>query len=333
MKRPTSRIMTFLLGAALVALVLASLAIGQLPFGLSEILRGVSGQADTSTTLILFDIRLPRSMAALSIGIVLGASGAALQGLLRNPLAEPGILGISASAAFGATTALYFGYGALSPVIVPLAAISTALLATGLMSIAAIRARGVASLILVGVGLSSLAGALMSLLLNFAPNPFSLADMVRWMLGSVANRSINDLLYTLPLMLIGLIFLLVERRSLSALSLGEESAHGLGVNLKRTRLFIILGAGIASGASVALGGAIGFVGMVAPHLVRPLTGYDPGRAVIPSALLGGMMVLAADMIVRVLPTPVELQLGVIIAIIGAPLFIWIAVKQGNIRHG
>ena len=328
-----SRITTIILVAGALLLLLVSLAIGQIPLSFGNILHGLLGKADNSISLILFDIRLPRSIAALSIGIVLGASGAALQGLLRNPLAEPGILGISASAAFGATTALYFGYGALSPIIVPLAAISAALLATGLMSIAAVRARGVASLILVGVGLSSLAGALMSLLLNFAPNPFSLADMVRWMLGSVANRSVDDLLYTLPLMLIGLIFLLVKRRALSALSLGEETAHGLGVSLKRTRLFIILGAGIASGASVALGGAIGFVGMVAPHLVRPLTGYDPGRAVIPSALVGGMMVLGADMIVRLLPTPVELQLGVIIAIIGAPLFIWIAVKQGNVRHG
>ncbi len=319
--------------SALAACLALSLSVGATPLSLPQILSALFIPSDPANHLIIADIRLPRSLAALAIGIVLGGSGAALQGLMRNPLAEPGVLGISASAAFGATTALYFGLAAASPLIVPLAAIAAALGATAMMSIAALRARGMASLILVGVGLSSVAGALMSLLLNFAPNPFSLADMIRWMLGSVANRSFADLAYTLPLMILGLGILLAVRRPLSALTLGEESAHGLGVNLRKVRLMTIIGAGIATGASVALGGGISFVGMVAPHLVRPFTGHDPGRALIPAALLGGIMVLLADIIVRLLPTPNEMQLGVVIALIGAPLFIWIALAQGNVRHG
>lgn len=328
-----SRFINLILAVACVGLLLLSLGIGAIPLSLPDIMAAIFAGGDTPNHIIITEIRLPRALAALIVGGALGMSGAALQGLLRNPLAEPGVLGISASAAFGATTALYFGFAALSPLIIPLSAIGTALIATALMSIAAMRARGVSSLILVGVGLSSVAGALMSLLLNFAPNPFSLADMVRWLLGSVANRSYTELAYSVPLITLGCILLLTIRRPLSALTLGEEAAHGLGVNLKRTRLLTIIGAGIATGASVALAGAIGFVGIAAPHLVRPFVGYDPGRTLIPSALLGAMLVLAADLIVRTLPTPVELQLGVIIAILGAPMFIWIALREGNIRHG
>lgn len=321
------------LALACFLLLLFSLSIGAVPISLPDVIAALFSRGDASSHIIVTEIRLPRALAALVVGAALGSSGAALQGLLRNPLAEPGVLGISASAAFGATTALYFGFAALSPMIIPLSAIAAALIATAAMSLAAMRARGVSSLILVGVGLSSVAGALMSLLLNFAPNPFSLADMVRWLLGSVANRSFAELAYSVPLIAVGIILLMLVRRPLSALTLGEETAHGLGVNLKRTRLMTIIGAGVATGASVALAGAIGFVGIAAPHLVRPFVGYDPGRSIIPSAILGAILVLAADLIVRTLPTPVELQLGVIIAILGAPMFIWVALREGNIRHG
>lgn len=316
-----------------IVLLILSLSIGAMPLSIGDIARAMTGQGSPVTQIIIFDIRLPRTLAALIVGAALGMSGAALQGLLRNPLAEPGILGISASAAFGATTALYFGFAVISPLIIPLSAIFAALVATAIMSLAAMRARGVSSLILVGVGLSSVAGALMSLLLNFAPNPFSLADMVRWLLGSVANRSFTELAYSVPLILMGMAIIMNIRRPLTALTLGEEAAHGLGVNLKRVRLLTIIGAGIATGASVALAGAIGFVGIAAPHLVRPFVSYDPGRTLVPAALVGAMLVLMADLIVRTLPTPVELQLGVIIAIVGAPMFIWIALREGNIRHG
>ena len=327
------RLLYTALVVACCVLLALSLSIGPIGMGVSDVVHALIPGGNSTSDIIISSIRLPRAFAAMIVGAALGASGAALQGLMRNPLAEPGVLGVSASAAFGATMALYFGFASISPLVVPLSAVTSALIATGFMSIAAMRARGISSLILVGVGISSVAGALMSLLLNFAPNPFSLADMVRWLLGSVANRSFNELLYSAPFILVGLCLLLTIQRSLSTLSLGEEAAQGLGVNLKRTRLVTILGAGIASGASVALAGAIGFVGIAAPHIVRPLVGYDPGRTIIPSALAGAALVLAADLIVRTLPTPVELQLGVIIAILGAPLFIWIALREGNIRNG
>jgi iron complex transport system permease protein len=183
--------------------------------------------------------------------------------------------------------------------------------------------------VLVGVGLSSFAGAMMALVLNFAPNPFTLADLVNWTLGSVANRSLDDLAVVLPFFVPGMALLLILARGLSVLTLGEEAAASAGLDLMRLRLGILLGTGLATGASIATAGAIGFVGIVAPHLVRPLVGYDPARSLLPSALLGGFMVLVADIGVRLIATPAELKLGVVAALVGAPVFVWIAVRRGR----
>ena len=217
--------------------------------------------------MVVWDIRLPRSLAAALVGAALGMSGAALQGLLRNPLAEPGILGVSATAALFASFVLYYGLTATIPFVLPIAAVTGALVATGLVSAAALKKQSVVTLILIGVGLSSFAGALMALLMNLAPNPFTLADLVNWTLGSVANRSMVDLWLSLPLAALGMAILLVSRRGLAALGLGEETAAGLGVDLRKQRLAVIIGTGLSSGAAVSLAGAIGFVGIVAPHLV------------------------------------------------------------------
>jgi iron complex transport system permease protein len=254
-------------------------------------------------------------------------SGAALQGLLRNPLAEPGILGVSASAALCATFVLYFGLAAAHPLVLPLAAVAGALAATLLVAAAALRTRSVVTLILIGIGLSSFAGALMALLMNLAPNPFSLADMVNWTLGTVANRSLDDLAFAAPFWGVGVAILLAHRRGLAALALGEEAAEGLGLDLTRQRLGVIVGAGLATGAAVALAGAIGFVGIVAPHLVRPFLRYDPARLLVPSALLGALLLVLADIGVRLAPTDSELKLGVLAALIGAPVFVWIAARR------
>jgi iron complex transport system permease protein len=254
-------------------------------------------------------------------------SGAALQGLLRNPLAEPGILGVSATAALFASFALYFDFSTSVPFLLPIAAVVGALAATLVVAAAALKTHSVVTLILIGVGLSSFSAALMALLMNLAPNPFTLSDMINWMLGSVENRSFADLTLTVPLVMIGMITLFVARRGLSALSLGEEAAAGLGVNLKTQRLAVIIGAGIATGAAVALSGAIGFVGIVAPHLVRPFVRYDAARLLVPSALLGALLLVLADIGVRVIPTDFELKLGVLASLIGAPIFIWIAAKR------
>ena len=209
-----------------------------------------------------------------------------------------------------------------------MAAILGALIATAIIALAAIRTQSVVTLILIGVGLSSFAGALMSLLMNFAPNPFTLSDMVNWMLGTVANRSLEDLALAAPFLLLGLGLLFSSRRGLSALTLGEIAASGIGLDLQRQRIITVLGAGLATGAAVSIAGAIGFVGIVAPHLVRPFVRHDPARTLFPAALLGGFVLVLADIAVRLLPTTTELKLGVVAALIGAPAFIWIAAQRG-----
>ena len=312
--------------AVLMALA-AACFLGSTPMPPDRVFAALLGFGDPSDTLVVWQIRLPRALAAFVVGAALGISGAALQGLLRNPLAEPGVMGISATASLGATFALYYGLTAISPWSVPIGAITGALAATFLVAVMAIRVQSIVTLILIGVGLSSFSGALMSLLLNFAPNPFSLSDMINWMLGSVANRSFPDMAMAAPFMIVGFAILIWSRRGLSALTLGEEAAAGVGVNLKNQRLAVVLGAGLATGASVSIAGAIGFVGIVAPHLVRPLTGHDPARSLIPAALLAGLILVLADIGVRLLPTDGELKLGVVAALVGAPVFAWIAAKR------
>ncbi len=307
--------------------IFAACLLGSTPMPAERVLAALFGGADASDRLVVWSIRLPRALAAFLTGAALGISGAALQGLLRNPLAEPGVLGVSASASLTATFALYFGLVALNPWVLPFAAIAGALLATTVLAFAATRTQSVVTLILIGVGLSSFSGALMSLLMNLAPNPFSLADMINWMLGSVANRSFDEITLVLPFILGGAALLLVTRRGLSALTLGEEAASGVGLNLQRQRIWTVLGAGLATGGSVALAGAIGFVGIVAPHVVRPFVRHDPARSLIPSALLAGLILVVADIFVRILPSTNELKLGVVAALIGAPAFVWIAMQR------
>lgn len=321
-----NRVIAILLAGLAGALVL-SVTLGSVPLPLDRVLAALAFQSVPGDQLVVWQIRLPRALAAGFVGAALGMSGAALQGLLRNPLAEPGILGVSATAALFATFVLYFGLATAGPLVLPLAAVAGALIATLVVALAAIRTRSVVTLILIGVGLSSFSAAIMALLMNLAPNPFSLADMVNWMLGTVDNRSFDDLIFALPFMAIGAMVLLASRRGLSALALGDEAAEGMGLDLRRQRLAVIIGAGLATGAAVALAGAIGFVGIVAPHLVRPFLRYDPARLLVPSALLGALILMLADIGVRVLPTDSELKLGVVASLLGAPVFIWIASRR------
>jgi iron complex transport system permease protein len=316
-----------LLTFGLIVTIVFSLLLGSVALPLERVFGALAFQGSEGDQLVVWDIRLPRSLAAALVGASLGMSGAALQGLLRNPLAEPGILGVSATAALFASFVLYYGLTAAAPFVLPIAAVLGALVATGLVAAAALKNQSVVTLILIGVGLSSFAGALMALLMNLAPNPFTLADLVNWTLGSVANRSMDDLWLSLPFAALGMAILLASRRGLAALGLGEETAAGLGVDLRKQRLAVIIGAGLATGAAVALAGAIGFVGIVAPHLVRPFVRYDASRLLVPSALLGALLLVLADIGVRIIPTDFELKLGVVAALIGAPIFIWIAAKR------
>jgi iron complex transport system permease protein len=322
-----SAMLLAMLCATAVLLGFASVLLGPVAVPLNEALGALAGSDDGGTGIIIRDIRLPRVLAALAVGMALGASGAALQGLLRNPLAEPGVLGVSATASLFATVALYWGLVSVSVLVLPLAAIGGALLATALLAVLASRVGSVVTLVLIGVGLSSFAGALMSLLLSLAPNPFALSDMVNWMMGSVANRSLEDLALAAPFWLAGMALLLSGASGLRALGLGEEAAAAIGLDVGRMRLVVVLGAGLATGAAVAVAGAIGFVGIVAPHLIRPLVGHDPARTVLPSALLGGIILMAADLLARLAPTDQELKLGVVAALIGAPVFVIIAARR------
>lgn len=315
---------------AVVALA-AACFLGTTPMSVSRVLAALLGQAPVGDSLVVWQIRFPRAVAAFVVGGALGASGAAMQGLLRNPLAEPGVLGVSASASLAATFVLYYGFADAWGYSVPVAAITGASAASALIALVAVHTSSVVTLILVGVGLSSFAGAAMSLLMNLAPNPFSLADMVNWMLGSVANRSVDDLALAAPFMAVGLAVLFATRRGLSALTLGEEAAVGVGLNIRRQRLAVVLGTGLATGAAVAIAGAIGFVGIIAPHIVRPRVGHDPARSLLPSALLAGVILALADIAVRLAPTSAELKLGVVAAFIGAPVFVWITLQQRAVR--
>ena len=327
----TTRWLIAALAIASIIAIFAACLLGSTPLPIKSVFAAFYGGADAGDMIVVWSIRLPRALAAFLVGTALGLSGAALQGLLRNPLAEPGVLGVSATASLTATFSLYYGLVSVTAWAFPFMAIAGALVATAFITLAAIKTRSVITLILIGVGLSSFAGALMSLFMNLAPNPFSLSDMINWMLGSVANRSYDEILLVLPFLVVGSTILLATGRGLSALTLGEEAASGVGVNLRIQRILTVLGAGFATGASVALAGAIGFVGIVAPHLIRPFVGHDPARSLIPSALLAGLILVIADIGVRLIPTNNELKLGVVAALIGAPFFVWIAMQKRTIR--
>lgn len=260
------------------------------------------------------------------VGASLGLSGAALQGLLRNPLADPGVIGVSASAGLGAVMAIYLGFTATFALALPLFALAGALISTFLLFTLANRDASVLTLILVGIGISSLAVSMTSLVMNFAPNPFSLQDMILWLLGSLDNRSYADIRLAGPFIILGWFLLAFVGRGLTALTLGEDTARTLGIDLRRLRLLIILGVSLSVGASVAVCGTIGFVGLVMPHMARRFFGHDPSQILLPSALGGAFLLTLADLITRLPISDNQLRLGVITAFIGAPFFLYIVVK-------
>jgi len=315
-----------LLAGGVLVLILSGV-LGSSELSLAQAFGALVGAGDETARIIVWEIRLPRALAALGVGAALGASGALMQGLMRNPLAEPGVLGVSASASLGAIIALYFGLTFLGAFTVPVLAVLGALAATGVLSFLAAARISAVQLILVGVGLSSFAGALGALAINLAPNRFALSDMVTWMLGSVTNRSLDDLVFVAPFWVAGVVLAVLTAPGLRALALGEETAQSLGVNLGRTRTGVIGAAALLTGAAVAISGVIGFVGIVAPHIVRPFVRHDPADLVWPSALLGGGLIALADLILRLAPLDQELRLGVMVSMIGAPIFILIAARS------
>lgn len=278
-------------------------------------------------SLILYEIRLPRTLLAIIIGASLGISGAALQGMLRNPLAEPGVIGVSASAALGAVIVFYFGLSSIFPLALPLGGITGALLAVILLHLLAGKNSSILTLILAGVAISSLSAALTALALNLAPNPFASLEIFFWLMGSLSDRSFLHVWLILPTTLIGWWLMLSVRRGLDALSLGEDTATSMGVNVQSLNKRIILGVALSVGAAVSVSGGIGFIGLIVPHLLRPYVQHKPGRLLIVSGLAGALLLLLADIAVRLLPTQQELKIGVLTALIGAPFFLHLLLKS------
>jgi iron complex transport system permease protein len=280
----------------------------------------------TAAWLIFTEIRLPRAILGALIGAALGLAGAALQGYLRNPLAEPGLLGVSGGASLGAVVAIHSGATAAFALALPLGGLLGAGLATLAVLLLAGERSGPLTLILAGVAIASLTGALTTLALNLSPNPFAAVEMVFWMLGSLNDRSLVHVWIAAPLILVGLALLLTLGRDLDALALGEDTAASLGVNLHRLRLKVVAGTALAVGAATAVAGTIGFVGLVVPHLLRPYVGAEPGRLLAASALGGAVLVLTADVGLRLLSPVGDLRLGVLTALIGAPFFLWLVIR-------
>jgi iron complex transport system permease protein len=304
-------------------------AITVLAFMLS-LLVGPSGLGIDATgearALIFEEIRLPRALLGALVGGTLGLAGAALQGYLRNPLAEPSLVGVSGGAALGAVLAIQLGLSHLLALALPIGGLAGAAVAMLAVVVLAGAHGGPVTLILAGLAVSSIATALISLALNLSQNPFASVEMVFWMMGSLADRSLTQLWISAPLMLLGCGLLLTLARALDALTLGEDAATSLGIDLARTRLAVIAGTALSVGAATAVTGIIGFVGLIVPHMLRRLVQHRPGL-LLPASLFGGAsMLLVADVALRVVQPWVELRIGVFTALIGAPFFVWLVLK-------
>lgn len=319
-----------LLGAV-AALAVAGLLLGEATLSADQFTQALTDPSSGAHEVV-FDIRLPRTVAALVVGAALGLAGAVMQGLLRNPLADPGVLGVSGGAGLGAALAISLGLAA-SPGLIEISAMAAALAVGALLTAIASRFREPEVLILFGVALSAFLGALTSLVFNFAPSPVTLAEVFSWLLGSVANRDWDDIIRQLPALGLGMVLCGYAARGLAMLTLGEETAALSGLPMTRLRAAAVAGASLLTGASVAMAGIVGFVGLAAPHLVRAATGGDPGRVLLPSALTGAVLLALADIAARVIPTDVELKLGVMTALFGAPLFAAIAWRAARSWRG
>ena len=282
---------------------------------------------DMLTQTLLVDLRLPRTLLAIVVGASMGLCGAALQGYTRNPLADPALLGISSMAALGAILSISLGLSGLHPWALETSAILGALLGIVSLILLSSFATSITSFLLVGVILQTLASSGVALILSLSNNPWASDEMINWLLGSLQDRSWDDLLFALPGVLVGSVLIMLTRPALNALTLGEQGARALGIHLRSTQWLLALGVGLVSGSCVAATGEIGFVGLIVPHLMRPLVGSLPSRLLLPSCFAGAALVLAADIAVRFSPNTQELKLGVAMTLIGAPFFLMLLLKM------
>ncbi len=320
-----------LLAVVLLALMAAGIALGETPLGLADYIHALAAPASPQGE-ILWALRAPRVATAVLVGAALGIAGAVMQGLLRNPLADPGVLGVSAGGGLGAALAIAFGL-AIVPGAVEGAALAGALAAGAVVVVIAGRFREPETLILFGVALSAFGGALTAMVFNLSPSPVATAEILNWLMGSVANRDWGDVAAAAAPMAVGGALCAYAARGLAVMTLGEETAALSGLPMARLRAAAVAGAAILTGAAVAVSGVIGFVGLAAPHLVRAGVRHDPARVLLPSALAGAILLVAADLIGRILPTEVELKLGVVTALFGAPIFALIAWRAARSWRG
>jgi iron complex transport system permease protein len=315
------------LAALVTVLAIASLAIGPVRLSPMAVLQALFGGGIEEAQIIVQEIRLPRAILAVAIGGILGLSGAALQGLLRNPLASPSLFGAPQSAAFGAVLVIALGLADVRSFALPMMGVVFAFVSVFALLIVAGRNASLLLLILAGLAISSLAGAMTALAMNLSPNPFAALEIAFWLLGSLEDRSFRHVLLALPFIVVGAVLLLSQRQALRTLSLGEETAQSLGVDVRRLRLLIVAGVALGVGGAVSVAGTVSFIGLVAPHLIRPLIGHDPTRLLVPSALAGAALLLAADISVRVIPSTTDIKVGVLTSIIGVPFFLYLIVRE------
>jgi iron complex transport system permease protein len=330
--RRRAGVMTALV-ALVVLLVLASLGIGPVRLSPLTVIDALFGGGSDVAQVIVREIRLPRTILGFAIGAMLGLSGAALQGLLRNPLASPSLFGAPQSAAFGAVLIISLGLADVRSWALPVAAIAMAFASVFALLVIAGRNAGLLILILAGLAISSLAGAMTALVMNLSSNPYVALEIAFWLLGSLEDRSFRHVVLALPFIVAGAILLWSQRNAFRALSLGEETAQSLGVDVGRLRLMVIMGTALGVGGAVAVTGTIGFIGLVAPHLMRPLIGHDPARLLVPSALTGAALLLAADIAVRIIPSTSDIKVGVLTSIIGVPFFLYLIMRERRALGG
>ncbi|MEN2786597.1 FecCD family ABC transporter permease [Sphingomonas qilianensis] len=315
--------MTRLNAGLLVALLLAaclSVAAGKVWVPLD------AWSAADPRSIIIVELRMPRTVLGLLVGAALGLAGAVMQGYLRNPLADPGLFGVSSGAAFGAVLALYFGYAA-QIWLLPAFALAGAAGTMALLALIAGRSGSLILFTLAGMILTSIAGSLTSLAISLAPTPFVSSQIVTWLLGALTDRSWDDVTVALPLIFVGSVILATTGRSLDALTLGEQAARSMGVDPRRLQWAVIAGIALTVGAAVASAGVIGFVGLMVPHLVRPLAGNRPSAILLPSALGGALLLTLADSLVRLAPTVSELRLGIAMSMLGGPFFLYLLLRM------
>ena len=327
MKLSSYRLLLAVLGVLTLIAFTVSLLVGPSDMGMGVSFKALFSHETSVGSLVMYEIRLPRALLGLMIGITLGLSGAVLQGFLRNPLAEPAILGISGAAALGAVLALYTGLSLVFPLALPLAGLAGAFLAVLLIRAMAGANGSTLTLILAGVAVSAFTGAMATLVLNLSPNPFAAMEILFWMLGSLTDRSMTHVWLAAPFMIAGWVMLASLAHPLDSLTLGSDAAATMGVNVSRLQNFAVLGAAASVGAAVSVTGAIGFVGLVVPHVLRPLVGSMPSRLLPASALGGAIVLLSADILVRVIAPERDLKIGVLTALVGAPFFLWLVYRS------